>query len=882
MRDRINTFEQEKKKLLSESEKTLGSIATRLNVHATIHTMLCQITEESLANKVKANMSDNLDINEKNKLGYSALHIAAMNGHALAVNLLIEHSADLHNPVHDSGFSSLHCSVLGGNGEVIEALLQAGARLEYNDKNGCTLLHIAAKEGSTWVLDHICKHISSLENLDNYEVLSLLGKHKTDLLDATDKSGNTALHIAAVAGREKFVQALVEAGVDVHVKNKDGRSPLAMATNKTIKGQLRSVGAGGWTPLMIAAAQEKSPQQSQKDENKIEQLLRAINCWQCIQEKTEFPGWFQRLVCFRAALKEVDQESEWTWGGFEPKNLDCCDHRLTINKTSDNPDFSAAVGSTVLGYGIHRWELRVSNVCNMLAGIARGIEENNLMGKNPYELNTWNYPDIFALAISNTGSLFSLGKSCEFLENSTQRFYSNQIIGFELDTFMHTLSIKIDDRLVFFGAGIDDRNIRPYICMDYEEEVTLLSRKSLLVSISDTPKSVNTKELWIVDSNLASVDGAVLSRKRIADSPNAGASTLCTTKFNQGWVYTWSVQVKNVAKMYVGVAKGNTDSLIHNSPESPVEGDEVMAVRNDGGICNKTGWNCHINCINSPTFRSGQTLEVTVDMPEQCLSIRIDGVLYLMVHNADLADFQPYICSCGSEVVVLPYPSCQERFFFLDKSASWKWNESDFCEVTQETVMKKMGSHSYSGVVGSEELEEEGVHTWSIKVESNDQEIAQRLPMWVGIARHAEEQKVMDKPSTIASDNEKVHIVAFGSDGSTLGMNRTSGYTIFNSFEGVILKLKLDTLRSSLSLFIGEATTPEVTAFDVDCKCVRPYVCLPEKILIALGEKTFHYRSARSLAIENEDWMIGFDNVVWNMDINEKLIRHSFAGPSPQ
>ena len=186
MRDRINTFEQEKKKLLSESEKTLGSIATRLNVHATIHTMLCQITEESLANKVKANMSDNLDINEKNKLGYSALHIAAMNGHALAVNLLIEHSADLHNPVHDSGFSSLHCSVLGGNGEVIEALLQAGARLEYNDKNGCTLLHIAAKEGSTWVLDHICKHISSLENLDNYEVLSLLGKHKTDLLVATD------------------------------------------------------------------------------------------------------------------------------------------------------------------------------------------------------------------------------------------------------------------------------------------------------------------------------------------------------------------------------------------------------------------------------------------------------------------------------------------------------------------------------------------------------------------------------------------------------------------------------------------------------------------------------------------------------------------------
>ena len=292
---------------------------------------------------------------------------------------------------------------------------------------------------------------------------------------------------------------------------------------------------------------------------------------------------------------------------------------------------------------------------------------------------------------------------------------------------MHTLSIKIDDRLVFFGAGIDDRNIRPYICMDYEEEVTLLSRKSLLVSISDTPKSVNTKELWIVDSNLASVDGAVLSRKRIADSPNAGASTLCTTKFNQGWVYTWSVQVKNVAKMYVGVAKGNTDSLIHNSPESPVEGDEVMAVRNDGGICNKTGWNCHINCINSPTFRSGQTLEVTVDMPEQCLSIRIDGVLYLMVHNADLADFQPYICSCGSEVVVLPYPSCQERFFFLDKSASWKWNESDFCEVTQETVMKKMGSHSYSGVVGSEELEEEGV--WNIKVESNDQEIAQRLPV---------------------------------------------------------------------------------------------------------------------------------------------------------
>jgi ankyrin repeat protein len=94
LRENLNALELVDNSLfLKFNSKPLGAIATRSNVHATLHKLLCQITEETLANNVKDQMRSKTDVNLKNALGYTALHIAAENGHANAVDMLVQHDA---------------------------------------------------------------------------------------------------------------------------------------------------------------------------------------------------------------------------------------------------------------------------------------------------------------------------------------------------------------------------------------------------------------------------------------------------------------------------------------------------------------------------------------------------------------------------------------------------------------------------------------------------------------------------------------------------------------------------------------------------------------------------------------------------------------------
>jgi ankyrin repeat protein len=51
-------------------------------------------------------------------------------------------------------------------------------------------------------------------------------------VNATNKDGDTALHIATVAQFSSVIQLLVENGADVSVKNKGGQTPLMLASRR--------------------------------------------------------------------------------------------------------------------------------------------------------------------------------------------------------------------------------------------------------------------------------------------------------------------------------------------------------------------------------------------------------------------------------------------------------------------------------------------------------------------------------------------------------------------------------------------------------------------------------------------------------------------------
>lgn len=64
-------------------------------------------------------------------------------------------------------------------------------------------------------------------------------------MDAATKKGNTALHIASLAGQEEVVRLLVQAGASVNVQSQNGFTPLYMAAQENHDNVVRFLLASG-------------------------------------------------------------------------------------------------------------------------------------------------------------------------------------------------------------------------------------------------------------------------------------------------------------------------------------------------------------------------------------------------------------------------------------------------------------------------------------------------------------------------------------------------------------------------------------------------------------------------------------------------------------
>lgn len=64
-------------------------------------------------------------------------------------------------------------------------------------------------------------------------------------VDAATKKGNTALHIASLAGQEEVVKLLVQHGASVNVQSQNGFTPLYMAAQENHDNVVRYLLANG-------------------------------------------------------------------------------------------------------------------------------------------------------------------------------------------------------------------------------------------------------------------------------------------------------------------------------------------------------------------------------------------------------------------------------------------------------------------------------------------------------------------------------------------------------------------------------------------------------------------------------------------------------------
>jgi ankyrin repeat protein len=128
--------------------------------------------------KVKALLAAGADVNARDKLGETPLHVAAVRGYQETSSPLIANGADI-NARNEDGVTPLHASALAGHKETIALLITKGADV-----------------------------------------------------NARNADGLTPLHAAALAGHTETVELLITKGADVNAKNEDGLTPLNAASQK--------------------------------------------------------------------------------------------------------------------------------------------------------------------------------------------------------------------------------------------------------------------------------------------------------------------------------------------------------------------------------------------------------------------------------------------------------------------------------------------------------------------------------------------------------------------------------------------------------------------------------------------------------------------------
>ena len=219
-----------------------------------------------------------LDVQDS--VGATPLMLAAQNGHADVVEILLELGASA-NILDEEERTALHHAAKNGEGAVVNALLDAGAPVAAVDAYGQTPLHAAAEaayEDAARLLlaagavpdtpDHIFDstplHLAVRRNRTG--MAQLLIESGADI-DARNEGGRSALHVAAGYGHIETVKALLAAGADANQRDGEGETPLhrpayfqhldCIAALVEGGADVNAADENGDTPLHIAASMNR-------------------------------------------------------------------------------------------------------------------------------------------------------------------------------------------------------------------------------------------------------------------------------------------------------------------------------------------------------------------------------------------------------------------------------------------------------------------------------------------------------------------------------------------------------------------------------------------------------------------------------------------------
>jgi len=178
--------------------------------------------------------------NYTNILGMTPFHIASDNQNVTAIELLVDHGADVHKL--KPHIQPLHEAVYKGEETVVKRLLVLRVNPDLTLANGLTPLCIASFEGHIAMVNLLLNAKANVNHVSNdgftplriavhnghADIVQLLLNAKANVHYA-DEHGCTALHVASHKGNLAIVELLINAEASVNEKTKKGWTPLCVA-----------------------------------------------------------------------------------------------------------------------------------------------------------------------------------------------------------------------------------------------------------------------------------------------------------------------------------------------------------------------------------------------------------------------------------------------------------------------------------------------------------------------------------------------------------------------------------------------------------------------------------------------------------------------------
>lgn len=175
------------------------------------------------------------DVNAKNRMDATPLHLAALGAHADVVQYLVHQGANC--SIQDrAGETALFQAVRSGDARSVRIILQRDARIPINNHRSVTVIHLAATGGDT-------------------DIIALLLDYGADMFSLV--GGRSALELALAGGHEAAVQLLRSRGAEAPLpENVDAMLvPAAKAGDTGLVQLLLSHGGNPSGKPLIAAAE---------------------------------------------------------------------------------------------------------------------------------------------------------------------------------------------------------------------------------------------------------------------------------------------------------------------------------------------------------------------------------------------------------------------------------------------------------------------------------------------------------------------------------------------------------------------------------------------------------------------------------------------------